>query len=84
MLLSLIKKRKKERKTNNKKGKEKNKTTTIQTKAVTTYNSPGLHYRWRCYQEIALNGQHVGPTSFAPLPLSNANSASTPRRWSLD
>ena len=68
MLLSLIKKIKKERKIDNKKGKEKKKTTTIQTKTV-TYNSHGLHYRWRCYQEIALNGQHVGPTSFAPLSL---------------
>ena len=51
--------------------KRKNKTnkqaTTKQTKTATTYNSPCLHYRWRCYQAIALNDQQVGPTSLALL-----------------
>ena len=58
MLLSLKKKKK----------KKKNKiTTTKQTKTATTYNSPCLHHRWKCYQAIALNDQQVGPKSIALL-----------------
>ena len=30
-----------------------------QTKTRTTYNSPCLHRRWRCYEAIALNDQQV-------------------------
>ena len=44
---------------------KKQKTKTKQAKTVTTYNSPCLHQRWRCYQPIALNDQQVGPTSLA-------------------
>ena len=36
---------------------------TKQIKSVTTYNSPCLHRRWRCYQVIALNDRQVGLTS---------------------
>ena len=64
MLLSLKKGEKKQQRNNK---KEKKQTTTIQTKSATTYNSPRLHHRWRCYQAIALNGQYVGPTFLAPL-----------------
>ena len=73
MLLSLKKKYNEKTKKNNK----KKQTTTKQTKTATTYNNPCLHHRWRCYQTIALTDQQLGPTSLA-------NSASTPRRWSLD
>ena len=59
MLLSL--KKQKERK------QKKKQTTTKQTKTATTYNSPSLEHRWRCYQAIAQNDQHGGPTSLAPL-----------------
>ena len=41
--------------------------TTKHTKTATTYSSPCLHHRWRCYQVIALNDQQVGPTSLALL-----------------
>ena len=41
---------------------------TKQAKTATTYNSPCLHHRWRCYQAIALNDQQTGPTSLALLP----------------
>ena len=60
MLLSL---KKKENPTN----KQTNKQTTKQTKIATTYNSPNLHHRWRCYQAIAVNDQQVRPTSLALL-----------------
>ena len=63
MLLSL-------QKNNNKKqtNKQSNEpTTTKHTKVATTYSSPCLHHRWRCYQAIALNDQQVGPTSLALL-----------------
>ena len=70
MLLSPRKKKKK--KTKQKKNKQTNKqsnkpTTTKHTKTATTYSSPCLHQRWRCYQAIALNDQQVGPTSLALL-----------------
>ena len=42
-------------------------TTTKHTKTATTYSSPCLHCRWRCYPAIALNDQQVGPTSLALL-----------------
>ena len=61
MLLSLKTKKQKKQKQTNKQ------TTTKQTKTATTYNSPCLHHRWRCYQAIALNDQQVGPTSLALL-----------------
>ena len=61
MLLSLQKKTKKKNKQTNKP------TTTKDTKTATTYSSPCLHHRWRCYQAIALNDQQVGPTSLALL-----------------
>ena len=71
MLLSL---RKKTKKTQNKtkKTKQTNKQsnkpiTAKHTKTATTYSSPCLHHRWRCYQAIALNDQQVGPTSLALL-----------------
>ena len=71
MLLSLQKNNKKK---NNKKQtiKQTNKqsnepTTTKHKKTATTYSSPCLHHRWRCYQAIALNDQQVGPTSLALL-----------------
>ena len=75
MLLSLQKKKKKKKKSKNKKtkgnkqtNKQSNKpTTTKHTKTATTYSSPCLHYRWRCYQAIVLNDQQVGPTSLALL-----------------
>ena len=75
MLLSLQKKTKQNKKNNNKKNqknkqtnKQSNKpTTTKHTKTATTYSSPCLHHRWRCYQAIALNDQQVGPTSLALL-----------------
>ena len=41
--------------------------TATQTKTVATYNNPRLHHTWRCYQASALNNQHVGPKSHAPL-----------------
>ena len=55
MLLSLQKKyiyiyKKNKKQTN----KQSNKpTTTKQTKTATTYSSPCLHHRWRCYQTVA-------------------------------
>ena len=60
------KNKKKKLKTKNK-TKKTQKTTTKQTKTATTYNSPCLHHRWRCYQVIALNDQQKGPTSLALL-----------------
>ena len=67
MLLSLQKKQKKN-KTKTKTIKQTNKqTTTKDKKTATTYSSPCLHNRWRCYQAIALNDQQVGPTSLALL-----------------
>ena len=50
-----------------KKNKNKKKQVTIKKQKKVTYNSPRLHHRWRCFHAIALNGQNVGPTSFAPL-----------------
>ena len=72
MLLSVRKKNKqkktKTKKTSKETSKQSNKpTTTKHTKTATTYSSPCLHHRWRCYQAIALNGQQVGPTSLALL-----------------
>ena len=73
MLLSLQKKsktkqNKKKQQTNKQTNKQSNKpTTTKHTKTATTYSSPCLHHRWRCYQAIALNDQQVGPTSLALL-----------------
>ena len=69
MLLSLQKKKKKKiththTHTKKQRNKQSNKpTTTKHTKTATTYSSPCLHHRWRCYQAIALNDQQVGPTS---------------------
>ena len=60
MLLSLVKKKRKTQ-------TPKHTKTTKQTKTATTYNSPCLHHRWRCYQAIALNDQQIGPTSLALL-----------------
>ena len=73
MLLSLQKKKKKKKKkkkqTNKQTNKQSNKPTTAKhAKTATTYSSPCLHHRWRCYQAIALNDQQVGPTSLALLP----------------
>ena len=65
MLLSLNEKKK--QKTKNKKCEKNKQTTTKQTKTATTYNSPSLEHRWRCYQAIAQNDQHGGPTSLVPL-----------------
>ena len=46
-------------------------TTTKETKTKetkeTTYSSPCLHHKWRCYQAIALNNQQIGSTSLALL-----------------
>ena len=84
MLLSLQKEtRKQQQKTTNKQtNKQSNKpTTTKHTETTTTYSSPCLHHKWRCYQAIALNDQQVGSTSL--MSNSNANSVSTPKRWSL-
>ena len=67
MLLSLQKKNKKQKRKNKKTNKQTNKPTTKHTKTATTYSSPCLHHRWRCYQAIALNDQQVGPTSLALL-----------------
>ena len=73
MLLSLQKKQKNKKKkqqqqTNKETNKQSNKPrTTKHTKTATTYSSPCLHHRWRCYQAIALNDQQVGPTSLALL-----------------
>ena len=72
MLLSLRKKTNKQKTTKKQTNKQSNKqsnkpTTTKQTKTTTTYSSPCLHHRWRCYQAIALNDQQVGPTSLALL-----------------
>ena len=65
MLLSLQKKPNKNKKQTNKQSNKP--TTTKHTKAATTYSSPCLHHRWRCYQAIALNDHQVGPTSLALL-----------------
>ena len=67
MLLSLQKKtKKKQKKQKTKTNKQTNKpTTTKHTKTATTYSSPCLHHRWRCYQAIALNDQQLG---LHPLP----------------
>ena len=70
MLLSLPKKNKKQinKKNKTKTNKQSNKPITAKhTKTATTYSSPCLHHRWRCYQAIALNDQQVGPTSLALL-----------------
>ena len=74
MLLSLQKKatkkpkKPKNKQTNKQTNKQSNKPTiTKHTKTATTYSSPCLHHRWRCYQGIALNDQQVGPTSLALL-----------------
>ena len=71
MLLSLQKKeiQKKKQKKNKQTNKQTNKPTTTpkHTKTATTYSSPCLRQRWRCYQAIALNDQQVGPTSLALL-----------------
>ena len=76
MLLSLQKKQnktKKKQQKNKQTSKQTNKQTikqtnnTKHTKTATTYSSPCLHHRWRCYQAIALNDQQVGPTSLALL-----------------
>ena len=75
MLLSLQKKKtnktkknKKQTKKNKQTNKQSNKPTTAKhTKTATTYSSPCLNHRWRCYQAIALNDQQVGPTSLALL-----------------
>ena len=56
MLLSLVKKKKKGTHTHTN-------TQEQQTETATTYNSPCLHHRWRCYQAIALNDQQIWPTS---------------------
>ena len=70
MLLSLQKEKQKQKKQNKQRNKQSNKpTTTKHTKTGTTYSSPCLHHRWRCYQAIALNDQQVGPTSLALLSL---------------
>ena len=67
MLLSLRKKTT-QSKTNKQTNKQSNKPITAKhTKTATTYSSPCLHHRCRCYQEIALNDQQVGPTSLALL-----------------
>ena len=69
MLLSLRKKPKQNKTKQNKQtNKQSNKPITAKhTKTATTYSSPCLHHRWRCYQAIALNDQQVGPTSLALL-----------------
>ena len=72
MLLSLRKKNKTKKqnktKTNKQTNKQSNKPITAKhTKTATTYSSPCLHHRWRCYQAIALNDQQVGPTFLALL-----------------
>ena len=70
MLLSQPKKNKKQinKKNKTKTNKQSNKPITAKhTKTATTYSSPCLHHRWRCYQAIALNDQQVGPTSLALL-----------------
>ena len=64
MLLSLKKQNQKKKKNKQQKRKKK---TNKQTKTATADNSPYLHYRWRCYQTIALNDHQVGPTSLALL-----------------
>ena len=61
MLLSLKKKKTRQKNTHTQK------TTTKQGKKAATYNSPYLHHRWRCYHAIALNDQQVGPTSITLL-----------------
>ena len=63
MLLSLQKKPKKPKQTNQHTIKQTNNNKTHKT--ATTYSSPCLHHRWRCYQAIAPNDQQVGPTSLA-------------------
>ena len=69
MLLSLRKKKQiKKQQKNKPTNKQSNKPITAKhTKTATTYSSPCLHHRWRCYQAIALNDQQVGPTSLALL-----------------
>ena len=69
MLLSLRKKTNKKNTTKQKNKQTNNQTNQQQqnTKTATTYISPCLHHRWRCYQAIALNDQQVGPTSLALL-----------------
>ena len=71
MLLSLRKKKQKNKqikKTKKTTNKQSNKPITAKhTKTGTTYSSPCLHHRWRCYQAVALNDQQVGPTSLALL-----------------
>ena len=68
MLLSLKKTNKKKttkNNNNNNKHQQQQQATIKQTKTATTYNSPCLHHKWRCYQAIALNDHKVGPTSLA-------------------
>ena len=69
MLLSLQKKKKIKKKIKKSKNKQTNNqtTTTKHTKTATTYSSPCLRHRWRCYQAIALNDQQVVSTSLALL-----------------
>ena len=63
MLLSLVK-----RNTDTQTYTRKHVKTIKETKTATTYNSSCLHHRWRYYQVIALNDQHIGPTTLALLP----------------
>ena len=67
MLLSLRKKKKKKRQKKTKKTNIQTNQQQQNTKTATTYSSPCLHHRWKCYQAIALNDQQVGPTSLALL-----------------
>ena len=68
MLLSLKRMINENKQTNKQTIKNKNKTT-IQTNTATTYNSPRLYHRWRSYQAISLNDQHIGP----PSPLTHCH-----------
>ena len=74
MLLSLQKEqnKKKQKKTTNKQtNNQKNQQIQNTQKTATTYSSPCLHHRWRCYQAIALNDQQVGPTCLGAYSQSN-------------
>ena len=58
MLLSLNEKNKTKKKLEKMQKKQTNKN---------SLSSLRLEHRWRCYQAIAQNDQHGGPTSLAPL-----------------
>ena len=66
-MLLFVKKRINKMKNKKKTKKKENKRTKNKRKTAASI-APALYHRWRWYQTIALNDQHLRPTSLAPLP----------------